>query len=184
MKVQSRRGGLAPFTAAITFLVLTVGSTSFAAGVDIDVTLSPAGSYKATTKKVSGTAYKTADGGVAAEGITVDLRTITTGIGLRDKHTKEHLLVQKHPEAKLVKATGKDGKGTAEIEIRGKKITVAGTYKVDGNNLKAEFPVQLSSLDINDVRYMGVGVKDTVTVHVDVPLAAAPAKRAGAAAKK
>src|SRR5262245_1631040 len=134
--------GLTPTT--FLMAILASGSMAFAANVEIDVTLSPAGSYKAVTKNVSGTAYKTSDGGVAAENVMIDLRTITTGVGLRDKHTKEHLLVSKHPQAKLVKASGKEGKGTATIEVRGKKINVSGTYKIEGKNLKAEFPVNMS----------------------------------------
>ncbi|MBX3020230.1 MAG: YceI family protein [Bdellovibrionales bacterium] len=175
--------GLRGLHSTILWTVLCCGSYSFAANVEIDVTLSPAGSYKATTKKVTGSAWKTADGGVAAENVAIDMRTLSTGIGLRDKHTKEHLMVGKFPQAKLVKASGKDGKGTATIEIKGMKVDVAGTYKVDGNTLHAEFPMQLSNLEIKDVRYMGVGVKDTVKVHLEIPLTDAP-QRAAASAKK
>ena len=137
--------------------------------LEIGVKLSPAGSFKAETAKVQGHAYKTADG-VAADDVVIDLRSLKTGIGLRDKHTKEHLLVQKYPEAKLVKATGKDGKGSAIIEIRGKKQKVEGTYKIEGNMLKAQFPMNLPDLDITDVKYMGVGVKDTVMVNLELPI--------------
>lgn len=176
--------GIRGFTPIAAVLAFVIGNAAFATGVEIDVTLSPAGSYKATTKKVTGSAYKTADGGVAAENVAIDLRTLTTGIGLRDKHTKEHLLVSKFPEAKLVKATGKDGKGTATLEIKGKKITVSGTYKIEGNALKAQFPVTISEVDIKDVRYMGVGVKDVVTVNLDLPLGEAPKRSTASAPKK
>jgi hypothetical protein len=47
----------------------------------------------------------------------------------------------------------------------------AGTYDVDGSTLKAQFPVKLSELKITDVRYMGVGVKDEVVIHVELPIA-------------
>ncbi len=166
----------------IIFL-LSFYSSSFAfakGSLEIDVVLSPAGSYQAKTAEVSGTAHRTADG-VVAEDITADLSTLKTGIGLRDKHTKEHLLVSKHPKAKLIKATGKDGKGEATILVMGKKQKVQGTYKIEGETLKAEFPMTLSELNIKDVRYMGIGVKDTVTIHVSVPL---EAKRSTASKKK
>lgn len=150
------------------FAATSANASSFTA----DVKLSPAGSYKAQTGKVEGQAYKTADGGVAADNVKIDLRTITTGVSLRDKHTKEHLDVAKYPEAKLVKASGKGGKGTATIDIRGKKVEVAGTYKVNGDKLIAEFPMNLPDIDIKDVRYMGVGVKDLVNVTIELPLKA------------
>jgi hypothetical protein len=151
---------------AASALSLPAFASSFAA----DVKLSPAGSFKAQTKKVEGFAYKTSDGGVAAENVMIDLRTITTGVSLRDKHTKEHLLVQKYPEAKLIKASGKGGKGKATIQIRGKTREVSGTYKVSGDHLTAEFPMNLTDIDIKDVRYMGIGVKDLVNVTIEVPL--------------
>lgn len=169
------------FKKIILLLSLSSPTLVFAGGnLEIDVALSPAGSYTAKTTNVTGHAYKTADG-VAAEDIVVDLSTIQTGIGLRDKHTKDRLAVSKYPKATLVKATGKNGKGEGLIMVRGKKQKVQGTYKIEGEMLKADFPMSLSDLDIKDVRYMGVGVKDTVTIHISVPVSA---KRDTASKKK
>lgn len=154
---------------SIIFAIIAAYPCAFAGSLQIDVALSPAGSFKAETQKVNGTAYRTADG-IAAKDVTVDLKSLSTGIALRDKHTKERLQVEKFPQAKLIKASGKDGKGTATIEVSGKIKEVAGTYKIDGHTLKAEFPMKLSDLAITGVRYMAVGVKDDVKVHIDLPL--------------
>ncbi|OQW47629.1 MAG: hypothetical protein A4S09_15060 [Proteobacteria bacterium SG_bin7] len=163
---------MAKYTIFILLLLLSTPHFAFSESkLEIDVSLSPAGSYKATTTEVNGSAYKTADG-VAAENIIVNFKNLKTGIGLRDKHTRDRLAVDKYPSAKLVKAIGKNGKGEAQIDVRGKKIKVKGTYKIEGDKLTAEFPIEISTLDIKDVRYMGVGVKDTVTVHITVPLEA------------
>ncbi len=140
--------------------------------VAIDVTLSPAGSFQAKTEKVTGTAFRTADG-VIAENVVVALNTLVTGIELRDKHTRKHLEADKFPMAKLIKATGKDGKGEGILEIKGKKQKVSGTYKVDGNMLKASFKVHLPDVAITDVKYMGVGVEQDVMVNISLPLGAA-----------
>lgn len=159
------------FLKGVVFVsVFSAGAAWAEPGVVIDVLLSPTGSYKAKTQKVTGSAKKTPDGGVIAENVVVDMQSIKTGIGLRDKHTKERLKTDKFKEAKLIKATGKDGKGTGEMEIMGKKQKVEGTYKIEGNMLKADFPMNLKDLDIKDVRYMGVGVKDKVVVHVELPI--------------
>lgn len=152
-----------------TFLCLEVANAK-ATGCSIAVTLSPAGSYKAETSSVSGSAVKNKDGSVSAKDITVDLSTLKTGIALRDKHTKERLMADKYPKAKLVSAEGKNGIGTATIEVKGKTQKVSGTYKIDGASLISEFKMSLADLDIKDVRYMGVGVKDQITVEVVVPL--------------
>ncbi len=165
----------------IIFSTLVAGQSALANNLQIDIGLSPAGSFKAETKKVSGTAHRTADG-IEAENVVIDMKSLTTGITLRDKHTKEHLRVEKFPQAKLIKASGKDGKGTATLEVSGKKTEVTGTYVVEGNTLKAEFPMKLTDLDIKGVRYMAVGVKDEVKVRIELPLS--EAKRATASAKK
>lgn len=140
-----------------------------AANVGVDVTLSPAGSFKAETDKVQGFAYKTANG-FAAENVVIDMKTLRTGVSLRDKHTKDHLKVAQFPQAKLVKAVGANGKGEAIVEIMGQKKKVKGTYKVEGNKLKAQFPMHLPDLQITGIRYMGVGVKEDVMINIELPI--------------
>lgn len=148
-----------------SFSITALGEGS----ASVDVILKPAGSFKGNTSKVKGFAKKTADGFVA-ENVLVDLKSLNTGIALRDKHMKDRLMTDKYPVAKLIKASGRDGKGTAIIEVKGKKQEVKGTYEVKGNMLEAKFDMNLPALDIKDIRYMGVGVKDDVTVHVSLPI--------------
>jgi polyisoprenoid-binding protein YceI len=140
----------------------------FAQSLEIDVKLSPAGSFQATTKKIKGSA-KVSGSQAVAEGVLIDLKSLTTGISLRDKHLKDRLNVEKFPIAKLIKAEGNGGKGTATLEIKGQKHQVSGTYEVKGGQLRAQFVMKMSDLGINDVRYMGVGAKDEVTVSIELP---------------
>jgi polyisoprenoid-binding protein YceI len=153
----------------IFLFVLFFAGSVFAQSLEIDVRLSPAGSFKAETKKVKGAA-KVNGSSASASDILVDLRSLSTGISLRDKHLKERLGVDKHPIAKLIKAQGQGGKGSATIQIKGMSKDVSGTYEVKGSNLHAQFKMNMSDLGINDVRYMGVGAKDEVTVTVVVPV--------------
>lgn len=155
------------FFIATTLFCFSVSAQN--AGVVVDVKLSPAGSFKAETSKVKGSAVKTADG-VKAENVEVDIQSIKTGIDVRDKHLKQRLLVDKFPTAKLIKAEGKDGKGTATVEVKGMKKDVTGTYKVEGDTLIASFKMSLSDLEIKDARYMGVGAKDEVIVNITLPI--------------
>lgn len=143
---------------------------AYAGELVIDVSLSPAGSYKAKTAQVTGFAKKSGSGKVIAQDVVIDMSSLTTGIELRDKHTKERLRVKEFPKARLVSATGQDGKGHATIEAMGKKVEVNGTYEVSGQNLVAHFPLQISTFGIQSVRYMGVGVKDKVMVNVTLPI--------------
>lgn len=156
---------------AVLLFILTafVPQLAQASDVKVDVTLSPAGSFVAETTKVKGSAYQTPNG-IAARDIEVDLNSLSTGIGLRDKHLKNHLQVSKYPIAKLSAAIGKNGQGKALIEIKGVKKQVAGTYSINGHQLNAEFKVHLPDLGLTDMSYMGVGVDDDVTIHVTLPI--------------
>lgn len=153
----------------IVVLVFPVMSYANDAAVAVDVELT-AGSFVAKTKKVTGHAYKTKDG-FAAENVNVDLRTLTTGVSLRDEHTKKRLKTDKFPYAKLIKASGKNGKGTATLEIKGMKVEVVGTYEASDSTFTAKFPIHLENdLKITDVNYMGIGVEDTVQLTVSLPI--------------
>jgi YceI-like domain len=141
----------------------------FAQSAVVDVGLTPAGSFKIKSTDVKGTAQETA-GTVEAKNIVVGLKNIQTGISLRDTHTKKHLEVDKFPEATLISAKGKDGKGEGVIKIKGIQKNITGTYKIDGKNLIASFPLKLSDFKITDIKYMGVGVDDEVKLAVTVPI--------------
>lgn len=156
-------------------IIISSSNFSFAApGVEIDVQLSPAGSFKAKTNKIKGIA-KQKGNMVAANKVLVDLNSLDTGIALRDKHLKQRLLTDKHPVAKLINAKGKDGKGEATLSLMGKEHKVSGTYTTKNNELVSEFKMSLPQLGITDVKYMGIGVKDEVTVRVTVPVEQVPA---------
>lgn len=135
----------------------------------VDVVLTPAGSFKGKTADVKGFATKNGDE-FTAKNITVGLKSLKTGVELRDKHTLKHLQVDKHPNAILVSATGKGGKGTGIIKIKGIEKPIAGTYKIAGNTLQAKFPLKISEFGITGIKYMGVGVDDEVVIEVSVPV--------------
>lgn len=158
----------------IVTLTLPVGALLFstltwAASAVVDVTLSPAGSFKGKTSDVKGVAIKNGDS-VSAKNIVVNLKSLKTGIELRDKHTLKHLETEKFPEAVLVTAVGKGGKGVGKIRIRGVEKDIKGTYKISGNELQAEFKLNLADFKITNINYMGAGVEDEVVLHVAVPV--------------
>jgi hypothetical protein len=149
--------------------LLGLPSLLWAAGASVDIKLSPAGGFVGKTEDVKGTVKKVGTKFVG-ENIVVNLKTLKTGMGLRDKHTQEHLGTAQHPEAILVKAEGENGKGKGIIKIRGIEKAIEGTYKIQGQELVATFPLKLSEFKIENIRYMGVGVKDDVVVSVTVPV--------------
>jgi polyisoprenoid-binding protein YceI len=156
--------------AATTILSLVAQAQEAA----VDVSLTPAGSFTAKTSEIKGYAEQRADE-VEAHDIVVGLKSIATGVDLRDEHTRKQLDVVKFPEAVLVSAKGKGGKGEGLIRIRGVEKKISGTYKMDGDHLVANFPLALSDFGIGGIRYMGVGVDDQVKLTVRVPIKKAAA---------
>ena len=81
-----------------------------------------------------------------------------------------YFMKEKYPDVKLITAEGKSGEGKGSIEIKGIKKDIKGTYKVDGTNLIADFDLNIKDFKIENVRYMGVGVKDIVHVTAKIPI--------------
>ena len=148
----------------------TFGSLANASSLVADVTMNPAGDFKAKTNDVIGEAVQDGDT-FKADLITVKLQTLDCGMTIRTRHAKEkYLEVAKYPEAVLTKAVGQGGKGKANLKFHGVEHAIEGTYKVDGGMLKADFPIKLSDFNIKSISYLGQGVEDEVQIHVSVPI--------------
>jgi polyisoprenoid-binding protein YceI len=168
----------------ISIVLMLLSSFVFAeTGVEVDFKVTMGKTFTAKTKSVKGKVVQQ-NGELIPQGIVVDLKTLTTDMGLRDDHMKnKYLEVGKYPEAVLTTGKGKDGKGTGKIKIRGVEKDISGVYKIlNDKEVEAKFDLNLPDYNITGIRYMGVGVKDKVNVRVVVPLektslAAAPAKK-------
>jgi polyisoprenoid-binding protein YceI len=156
----------------IIFFAALLFSFNVWSQVTVDVVLNPMGNFKAKTESISGNAVMNGTD-VSAQNVKVDLRTLKTGIEVRDKHTQKHLHTDKYPEAILSIAKGKNGKGIGRISINGQEKEIKGTYKIVGKNLEADFSLNLPDFKITDINYMGVGVEDEVKLHVIIPIGSA-----------
>jgi polyisoprenoid-binding protein YceI len=153
-----------------TIVVLIFASQlAFAENVVVSVVLNPMGDFKAKTNDITG--FATVKGTeISAENVVVKLTNLKTSIELRDKHVQKHLETTKYPDAVLVSAKGKDGKGTGTIKIHGVEKPISGTYKIVGKNVEADFDLNLPDFNITDLSYMGVTVEDKVKLHVILPI--------------
>jgi hypothetical protein len=176
-----------------TLVVLSlVGTTVVAANtwrvtegdVRVICPMTVGGSFDAKTSALSGSMTASASGSLALDGsLAVDLRTLDTGISLRNGHLREkYLEVAKGPgfdtatlseiELKGINPDAPAGTGsfTGVLRLHGVIKTVTGLVEVrpagSGLHVKASFPVNLADYSIAKPRYLGVGVKDTVTVEV------------------
>ncbi len=156
--------------------------------------LTVGGSFEATTRAVSGSATLTSPQPPAFGGeITVDLRTLDTGIGLRNRHMRENYLEVDKGEGfdkavltdiRLSQGDAASFQGktgfTGTLRLHGVVKPVAGQAQVGRAASKilvdAAFPVRLLDYQIEKPQYLGVGVK--TEVQVKVSLVAIPASGA------
>lgn len=141
--------------------------------ISIDVALSPAGSFKISSSKIKGKVYIDSNNEISAKNIKVPIKTLKTGIELRDNHLKKKLGYEKDKKAVLllIEAKGANGKGKAKFRVLNKEQTADFTYKKVSEKLgEATFSLKLDSFGISGIRYMGVGVKNIVNVKIKLPL--------------
>ena len=158
---------------SVFFILVLMSTTSlFAAdkGIVVDVSLSPAGSFQIKSAKVKGKMVKSGDGKIRSNGLKVSVRSLKTGIDMRDDHLKKRLMHKKFKKVEIVKAIGAKGRGVGIILVKGIKKKFKFSYKEMGNMIKAKFKLSLKDFKIKDLSYMGVGVEDKVTVIATVPL--------------
>lgn len=154
-------------------LVLVSGLSAWGQNFKIYVTLNPAGDFIAESNMVTGQATEDEKGLIEASGVKVDVKSLKTGISLRDDHMQnKYLESAKFPSLELKIAKGKDGKGQAIVIGKGKQVKVSGTYeKIDGGKkIKVTFPTKVSDYGISDINYKGIGVEDEVKVELILPL--------------
>jgi polyisoprenoid-binding protein YceI len=99
----------------------------------------------------------------------VPIKSMKTGIDLRNEHFWKHLNHEKHPKAVLSNIVGKDGKATGTLEVAGVKKPVTITYTEQGNLITAKFKVNATDYKLPKAQYMGVGVQDSVEGEVQLP---------------
>lgn len=161
----------------ILLLVLMFLSSTVAVAKDVTVDeATSAATFTAVGKpgflKING-AGATVTGGCRA-GVcifTSDLTKITTGIALRDEHTKEkYLEVSKYPTAKLqVKQLGASGDTTGRLTLHGVTkdvpVHVVLTPQSGGVSVVAEMQLKLTDFKLDIPTYMGVTVAEDVTAR-------------------
>ncbi len=196
---------------ALSALALAVSAAALAADADVvgsawqvargDVRvvcpMTVGGSFEAKTSSLSGTLTLTAPKPASFSGaLAVDLRSLDSGIGLRNEHLRDNYLevgkgngyeqavlsdIRLDGDAAAIQGrtgfsgrlqlhgTARDVKGQAEVHRQGDSVRV-----------DASFPVTISDYGIPKPQYLGVGVRNEVQVKVSLvatPAAAAPGAR-------
>jgi polyisoprenoid-binding protein YceI len=163
--------------------------------VRVSCWLTVGGSFEASSSALSGHLTATSFGPAVLKGtLSVDLKTMDSGIGLRTEHLRDkYLEVGKgagYDKAELsdirltdVKDESFQGRTpfTGTLLLHGVKKPVAGEAEIhhDGRTLRvnASFPITLEDHEIPEPRYLGIGVKEKVHVRVSFVAAAEGASR-------
>lgn len=160
---------------------------------DVRVTcpLTIGGSFELRTKSLAGTLALGATPSAPLDGrLAVDLRTLDSGIELRNAHLRDTYL-------EVARGDGFDTAVLADIRIEGGdpaafqgRTNLTGTLRLHGTSrqvagratiartrswvrVDAAFPVSLRDYGIADPRYLSVGVRNEVQVRVNFTAAAA-----------
>jgi hypothetical protein len=175
--------------AVVIWSTVTIGAQTGSWRVtsgDVRVTcpLTIGGSFEARTQMISGSLSPGALPAAPWTGeLAVALDSLDTGIRLRNQHLRDNYLeVGKGPgfsHAVLTEispdglaADSPVGKGafTAKLRLHGVERQVTGQVEVrragQGLRVRASFPLVLEQFGIAKPRYLGVGVRETVTVQV------------------
>lgn len=120
----------------------------------------------------------------------VDLTSLHTGIGMRDRHMDADLQVQKHPYAEFKGALTRvaaDSAGTFRVTSRG-TMSIRGVEKLmtipchvspsgSGYRVHCDFPVLLSDFHVSIPKLMFLKVSNRI--HLDVKFSVMPPKPSG-----
>ncbi|MGE3680569.1 MAG: YceI family protein [Bdellovibrionales bacterium] len=111
--------------------------------------------------------------------IEVDMRSLETGIALRDRHLKEtYIQTKEFPHAKLqlkgLSLSAKDLKSgfknrdfAGDLHFHGVKKPITGQLDLEpGLKMQARFKIRLTDFDVKVPSYLGVTVAETLDVEV------------------
>jgi polyisoprenoid-binding protein YceI len=162
------------------------------ASIAVQCPLTVGGSFDAKSGALTGNLVLDADQQGAVEGeLVVDLRTLQTGIALRDNHMRDKYLEVQRGDSFATATLGRIrlegvdptnllGKATFRgvLTLHGQEREVAGTADIlrsdRGVRVQAAFPLKVSDFDIASPTYLGVGVRNEVKVTVNFKVGPKP----------
>lgn len=157
-------------TLKLILIFVTVSLNTWCSEISVKVKLSPAGSFNMVFKDVRGSLKKEGNL-IKGKKISAKVKTLATGMDLRDEHARDKLEYKKHPRITVTDIVGKNGVGKGKINIKGISKKIVFKYKNLGKGLYiTKFPLSLKDFKFSNINYMGVGVTDKVMVTAKIPV--------------
>ncbi|MBT3980287.1 MAG: YceI family protein [Bacteriovoracaceae bacterium] len=154
----------------LTVILFCTSLGAFARGsISIKFELKPAGTFNINIEDVQG--FLATDGKVVQTSkIVADLTTLTTGVELRDQHTKRYLNVKKFPVATFLKGRGKKGRIKGVLIVKGIEREIMATYEIRGDRAVAKFKTLISDYGLEYIKYKEIFVKDEMWITITLPI--------------
>jgi hypothetical protein len=155
----------------ILALAVTSGELAYAksSSIQVKVSLFPVGSFDVRSDRVEGVLKKSGNRFSGSE-LKVPVETMVTGISLRDRHMRERLDYENHPNVLVTEISAENGRGTAVFTVGGVSHPIQFEIKeLEAGLAEARFPLKLPDYKISGISYRGVGVEDDVEVIAVVP---------------
>ena len=138
------------------------------------------GCFEARTSAIAGDLALVDTSGTVSGAVQVDLASLQTGIGLRDRHMKDKYLeigrgdaftTARLEEIRIERAEEGSMPFHAKLTLHGEQHTISGMADLQGQSdgrmgVRARFPISLTAFGIQPPRYLGVGVRDEVQVQL------------------
>lgn len=181
MQMNNLRLAIFALAAVVTFHGTAAANDKYVVTrgeVTVVCPLTVGGGFEAKTQAINGEVAVAGEQAGAIKGsMAVDLRTLKTGISLRDRHMRDTYLEASKPEFEKaiiedITIEKLDGKTTfnGTLVLHGERRPVSGSATLErrdgGYTVQAEFPVRVSEYQITKPTYLGVGVQDEIKIKV------------------
>jgi len=156
--------------------------------------LTVGGSFEATTTAITGSIARVSTSPAYVGAFSVDLRTLDTGVGLRNDHLR-HTYLEVDKGEGFERAVVSDIRLTdidldtfqgrtrfsGTLLLHGTRRTIAGELQIRRSpplaRVEATFPIVIAEYGIAKPQYLGVGVKEKVEARIELVATAAEASR-------
>lgn len=152
-------------------LLLLATSINFAYAHKLKVlgTLSPFGSVEIYSSDIDGEIfYSPETKEIAALDLSVPVKSLDSGISLRNEHIHKFLNIKKYPEILMKDMVVKGGKGSAFLTINGVTKKIQFTVKKSKKLLQTVLKLNMANFKLPKAQFYHIGVDPEIKVFVDI----------------
>lgn len=156
------------FKSIIIILILSSNSL-WAHKLKVLGTLSPYGSVEIYSTEIDGEIfYKNGSKEIGALDLSVPVKSLDSGIALRNEHIHKYLNQKKHPEILMSDLSIKGGKGQGKITINGVTKKISFVVKESKKRFHTVLKLNTQKFKLAKAKFFHIGVDPDIKVFVDI----------------